>query len=90
MVGSNALRPGWTPVSILLMIVGFMCFWPLGLVMLACIIWGDRVQPRLRSAFAGMQRNSARCRGPRAGFRPPAGFQDGPATPPSTTTARGS
>ncbi|AJY45198.1 DUF2852 domain-containing protein [Martelella endophytica] len=37
------LRPAWTPLTIALMVVGFIVFWPLGLVMLAYIIWGDRL-----------------------------------------------
>lgn len=41
---SNALiRPAWTPVTIAMMIIGFMIFWPLGLAMLAYILWGDRL-----------------------------------------------
>ncbi len=36
------IRPAWTPATIALMVVGFMVFWPLGLAMLAYIIWGDR------------------------------------------------
>lgn len=41
---TNALiRPAWTPATIALMIIGFMIFWPLGLAMLAYIIWGDRL-----------------------------------------------
>ncbi|WP_176085587.1 DUF2852 domain-containing protein [Martelella sp. HB161492] len=36
------LRPAWTPLTIALMVIGFVVFWPLGLVMLAYIIWGDR------------------------------------------------
>ena len=40
----NALiRPAWTPVTIAMMIIGFMIFWPLGLAMLAYILWGDRL-----------------------------------------------
>lgn len=40
----NALiRPAWTPATIALMIIGFMVFWPLGLAMLAYILWGDRL-----------------------------------------------
>lgn len=40
----NALiRPAWTPATIALMIVGFMIFWPLGLAMLAYILFGDRL-----------------------------------------------
>ncbi len=37
------LRPAWTPFTILLMILGFIVFWPLGLAMLAYILWGDRL-----------------------------------------------
>ena len=36
-------RPAWTPVTIAMMIIGFMIFWPLGLAMIAYIIWGDRL-----------------------------------------------
>jgi Protein of unknown function (DUF2852) len=37
------IRPAWTPATIALMVVGFMVFWPLGLAMLAYVIWGDRL-----------------------------------------------
>ncbi len=41
---TNALiRPAWTPVTIAMMIIGFMIFWPLGLAMLAYILFGDRL-----------------------------------------------
>jgi hypothetical protein len=33
-----------TPATIALMVLGFMVFWPLGLAMLAYIIWGDRLE----------------------------------------------
>ena len=36
------IRPAWTPMTVTLMIVGFIVFWPLGLAMLAYILWGDR------------------------------------------------
>lgn len=39
---TSAIRPAWTPLNIGLMILGFIVFWPLGLAMLAYIIWGDR------------------------------------------------
>ncbi len=38
-----AIRPEWSPMSIGLMILGFIVFWPLGLAMLAYILWGDRL-----------------------------------------------
>lgn len=43
MTKSCVLRPDWTPLSIGLMILGFLVFWPLGLAMLAYILWGDRL-----------------------------------------------
>jgi hypothetical protein len=58
MVNSNALRPGWTPLTIALMVLGFIFFWPLGLAMLAYILWGDRI-PEVRRHFEGMKRDWA-------------------------------
>lgn len=59
MVHSYALRPAWTPLTIVLMVIGFMLFWPLGLIMLAYILWGDHV-PEIRRHFAGMRRSWSR------------------------------
>ncbi len=44
MTQSALLRPAWTPATIALMVLGFMIFWPLGLAMLAYILWGDRLE----------------------------------------------
>ncbi|MFN0265338.1 DUF2852 domain-containing protein [Tepidamorphus sp. 3E244] len=44
------IRPAWTPLNILLMIVGFMVFWPLGLAMIAWIVWGDRMIDKVQDA----------------------------------------
>lgn len=54
MVNSYALRPSWTPLTIVLMVIGFIVFWPLGIVMLAYILWGQRV-PEIRRHFEGMK-----------------------------------
>ncbi len=43
MTQTALLRPAWTPATIAVMVLGFMIFWPLGLAMLAYIIWGDRL-----------------------------------------------
>lgn len=43
MTQSALIRPAWTPATIALMVLGFMIFWPLGLAMLAYIIWGERL-----------------------------------------------
>ena len=64
---SYALRPAWTPLTILLMVVGFVVFWPLGLAMLAYIMFGERLQGFKRDAnrkadgmFAGCRRAKSR------------------------------
>ena len=56
MTYAHSLRPGFTPITIVLMIIGFWVAWPLGLLMLAFILWGSRV-PRFREHFAGMRRD---------------------------------
>jgi biopolymer transport protein ExbB/TolQ len=43
MTQTALIRPAWTPATIALMVLGFMVFWPLGLAMLAYIIWGERL-----------------------------------------------
>ncbi|MGB3386596.1 MAG: DUF2852 domain-containing protein [Pseudaminobacter sp.] len=61
------IRPAWTPATIALMVIGFMVFWPLGLAMLAYIIWGDRLEGFKRDVnratdgvFTGCRRASRR------------------------------
>jgi hypothetical protein len=44
MTKTALIRPAWTPATIALMVVGFVVFWPLGLAMLAYILWGDRLE----------------------------------------------
>lgn len=36
-------RGRWNALNIVLMVIGFAVFWPLGLAMLAWIIWGDEI-----------------------------------------------
>ena len=43
MTKTAIIRPAWTPATIALMVLGFVVFWPLGLAMLAYILWGDRL-----------------------------------------------
>lgn len=50
MTATSVIRPGWSPVTIGLMVLGFIVFWPLGLAMLAYILWGDRFQSMARDA----------------------------------------
>ncbi|WP_068084599.1 DUF2852 domain-containing protein [Polycladidibacter stylochi] len=37
------IRPDWTPATVALMVLGFIIAWPLGLLMLAYILWGDNL-----------------------------------------------
>ena len=55
----------WTPMNTLLMILGFIVFWPLGLAMLAYILWGDRMEigkhwNSVKSEFSGARQSSGR------------------------------
>ena len=43
MTNAALLRPAWTPLTIAAMVIGFMLAWPLGLAMLAYILWGDNI-----------------------------------------------
>ena len=54
----NALtiRPAWTPLTVALTILGFVAWWPLGLAMIAYVIWGDRIG----LDFSGLTRCGAR------------------------------
>lgn len=56
MTNTLVLRPAWTPLTIALMVAGFVLFWPLGLAMLAYILWGDhfhRMASDARAQFGG-------------------------------------
>ncbi|CAD7049322.1 hypothetical protein REJC140_01491 [Pseudorhizobium endolithicum] len=64
---SALIRPDWTPATIALMVLGFVVFWPLGLAMLAYILFGERLQGFKRDAnrradgmFAGCRRAKSR------------------------------
>ena len=69
---SALIRPAWTPATIAMMIIGFMLFWPLGLGMLAYILWGERLDSmktdinRATDSFAGNFNRSFGCRGRRS------------------------
>ena len=52
MTHTMTIRPAWTPLTIFLMVVGFLVAWPLGLLMLAYILWGDRIPEFKRSGEA--------------------------------------
>lgn len=60
---SALLRPDWTPATVALMVLGFVVFWPLGLAMLAYIMFGDRFQEFKRGTNAKFDGVFAKCRG---------------------------
>lgn len=68
------VRHGFNPVSITVMVLGFMLAWPIGLMVLAYILWGERFGWRARAAafFDGLRdgilRSGFRTAGPAAGF----------------------
>jgi len=64
---SALIRPDWTPATIALMVLGFVVFWPLGLAMLAYILFGERLRGFKRDANDRADRMFAGCR--RAGRR---------------------
>ncbi len=49
-------RGRWSALNVVLMIIGFAMFWPLGLAMLAWIIWGDEIGRRAET-FKGQFRS---------------------------------
>ncbi|MEM9574306.1 MAG: DUF2852 domain-containing protein [Pseudomonadota bacterium] len=73
MTQTALLRPAWTPATIALMVLGFMIFWPLGLAMLAYILWGERLdgfKREVNNATDNMASQFRGCRrGPRAAAR---------------------
>lgn len=72
MTNSLVLRPSWTPLTIALMVLGFVLFWPLGLAMLAYILWGDRFHRMADDAREQFRAGGGwRCGGAARG---PAGF----------------
>ena len=62
MTNTAAIRPAWTPITIALMVLGFVIFWPLGLAMLAYILWGDQLQAKFAMHRGKSCRNSGQHR----------------------------
>ena len=57
MRSNPVIRPGFHPMSIGLMVLGFVVAWPLGLAMLAYMIWGDRMQGFFDGVRSGYERS---------------------------------
>lgn len=41
MTNTAIIKPQWGPLTIALMVLGFIVFWPLGMAVLAYILWGE-------------------------------------------------
>ena len=59
---NGMIRPAWTPATVALMVAGFMVFWPLGLAMIAYILFGDRFDAFKKDANATMDTVFKSCR----------------------------
>ncbi|QRM53661.1 DUF2852 domain-containing protein [Sinorhizobium sp. BG8] len=66
---SALIRPDWTPVTIAMMVLGFVVFWPLGLAMLAYIMFGDRLKSFKRDLNGATDGFFASCRRGRSSHR---------------------
>jgi len=53
------IKPQWSPLTIALMVLGFIVFWPLGLAMLAYILWGEMFGGSAERADAWVHRQKA-------------------------------
>lgn len=55
------IKPQWSPLTIALMVLGFILFWPLGLAMLAYILWGEKFGGSPEKAQAYFNKGKAWC-----------------------------
>jgi hypothetical protein len=56
------IKPQWGPLTIALMVLGFVVWWPLGLAVLAYILWGEMFGGSAEKAGAFAHRSKAWCR----------------------------
>ena len=68
-MNSAIIKPAWSPLTIALMVLGFIIFWPLGMAVLAYILWGEYMggsREKAESWIAGQKSNfKSRGCGPR-------------------------
>jgi hypothetical protein len=66
------IKPQWGPLTIALMVLGFIIWWPLGLAVLAYILWGEMFGGSAEKAQGFVNRSKVwaeqNC-GPRAHYR---------------------
>jgi uncharacterized protein DUF2852 len=63
------IKPQWSPISIGLMVLGFIIFWPLGLAVLAYILWGEHFGGSRERATSWMERQKSKMGKYRAKYR---------------------
>ncbi len=67
MTHTFAIRPAWSPLMIAIMVVGFIIAWPLGLAVLAYILWGDRFDHMFQDIRAQFRASQDRQHGAHTG-----------------------
>jgi hypothetical protein len=60
-MNATFIKPQWSPLTIALMVLGFVIFWPLGLAMLAYILWGEMFGGSPEKAEAWVNKSKAWC-----------------------------
>src|SRR5690606_25891833 len=55
------IKPQWSPLTIALMVMGFIIFWPLGLAVLGYILWGEKFGGSPEKAQAYFNKGKAWC-----------------------------
>ena len=55
------IKPQWSPLTIALMVLGFITFWPLGLLVLGYIMWGEKFGGSPEKAQAYFNKGKSWC-----------------------------
>ncbi|MGJ8527291.1 DUF2852 domain-containing protein [Maritalea sp.] len=66
-MSTAVIKPHWSPLNIALMVLGFVFFWPLGLAMLAYILWGEHYGGSSDKAEKWMKNQKCKMKSRRAG-----------------------
>jgi hypothetical protein len=55
------IKPQWSPLTVILMVLGFITFWPLGLLVLGYILWGEKFGGSAEKAQSYFARGKSWC-----------------------------
>lgn len=61
------IKPEWSPLTIALMVLGFIIFWPVGMAVLAYILWGEYMGGSREKADAWVSRQKHNFKSKRGG-----------------------